>query len=124
MDTTWNVLSTVILVALMLWVASCAPAPAPPPHGNPEAALLRGVLLGPTGILFLLLVLILIAVIALTAWILRREIRPAAGYRGNRQLSRAEEIARERYARGEISREEYWQLIKDLEDSQRARPAQ
>ncbi|MFH1651357.1 MAG: SHOCT domain-containing protein [Chloroflexota bacterium] len=51
------------------------------------------------------------AVIFLVVWVVRKLAQPADGRKDNRS---ALDIARERYARGEISREEFEQLKKDL----------
>ncbi len=119
-----KILSFAAFISPALWAAGCAPAPAPPPPGGSAVTPLRGVLVGPIGILSSLFMLAVIALIIVAVWALLRGGVPSAGRREVHRLSSAKEIARERYARGEISREEYWQLIRDLEDSRRAQPAQ
>ncbi len=63
----------------------------------------------------ILMWVILIALIVIVVWLVVRSQRlresSGIGYSGDRPL----EIAKKRYARGEISREEFEQLMKDLE---------
>ncbi len=58
-----------------------------------------------------LLALVVVGVIAGIRWI----SRSPGGPRGSASPSRALEVARERYARGEISREEFQRLREDLQ---------
>lgn len=51
-----------------------------------------------------------VVLVGLIFWILRRLTRQ----NGNTKKSRALEVARKKYARGEISEEEYAQITKDL----------
>lgn len=54
-------------------------------------------------------------VIALGLWVLRWVVAGSRRAEGSSQTPSAREIAARRYARGEISREEYLALVKDLE---------
>jgi putative membrane protein len=64
------------------------------------------------GMLFMLLfwVLIILGIVALTRWMMTQS-SPGSGSRDKTPL----EIVQERYARGEIDREEYEQKKRDLE---------
>ncbi len=54
-------------------------------------------------------------VIALSIWTLRWLVAGSRRAEGSSQTPSAREIAARRYARGEISRDEYLALVKDLE---------
>jgi len=67
------------------------------------------------GILMLLFwALIIGGVVLLILWIVRQERPPATGSRTGGE--RALDILRERYARGELTREQYEQMRQDLRD--------
>lgn len=66
------------------------------------------------GVLMMLFwVLVLVGIVLLVIWLLRRA-GPGPGER-REGGGRALEVLRERYARGEISREQYEQMRRDLE---------
>jgi putative membrane protein len=54
------------------------------------------------------------AIIALVVWVVRRLSQPTSAFTGDRSLPM--EIAKARYARGEITREQFEELKKDLRD--------
>ncbi len=54
------------------------------------------------------------AIIGLVVWAIMRVTKRGDGRSGNSKEASALDIARERYARGEISRDEFEQLKKDL----------
>ncbi|HYS67057.1 MAG TPA: SHOCT domain-containing protein [Paraburkholderia sp.] len=66
-----------------------------------------GPLFGPEGLSQLLLII----VIVLVAWL----IKVSRDRRADKGETKADAVLRERYARGEISRDEYLQISKDLE---------
>jgi hypothetical protein len=96
------ILTNVTIVLLMLTVANCGPgllAPGPPLPG-----------LGP-GFEWITLFAIIAAA---GAWLSRSKL--AAFFpRYHKSRSQAFEILRERYAKGEISREEYLRIANDLD---------
>lgn len=55
-----------------------------------------------------------IAVIALVVWIIVRALQSLVSRKDNRSYSEAEKILDERFARGEISEEEYLRMKKAL----------
>jgi hypothetical protein len=97
-----HILTYVTIVLLMLTVANCGPgllAPGPPLPG-----------LGP-GFEWITLFAIIAAA---GAWLSRSKL--AAFFpRYHKSRSQAFEILRERYAKGEISREEYLRIANDLD---------
>jgi len=67
------------------------------------------------GILTLVLwILVIVGIVLLVAWLLRR--RPATARGPDTGSTNALDLLRERYARGEITREEYEQMRRDLEE--------
>ncbi|SDW94454.1 putative membrane protein [Alicyclobacillus hesperidum] len=64
---------------------------------------------------WLLSVLMLLAAIVLVIWSIFR-IRTSSGHSSDEPYDRAIQVLRERYARGEIDREEYLQRLEDLQD--------
>ena len=66
-------------------------------------------------LLFIGVMLLLIGYFALQASSSNRHHEPAAHKKSKGQRKTAQEIADERYANGEISREEYNTIIEDLE---------
>ena len=68
------------------------------------------------GLIFTILFWILIVwgIIALIRWILQAKIGQSGVDASNRESSRAMEILKERYAKGEISRDEFESMKKDL----------
>jgi hypothetical protein len=97
-----RILTYVTIVLLMLTVANCGPgllAPGPPLPG-----------LGPGFEWIVLFVIIIVA----GAWLSRSKIA-AFFLTQDERRSQAFEILRERYAKGEISREEYLRIANDLD---------
>ena len=63
-------------------------------------------------------ILTMLAVIGLVVWLvvfLARSTGPSSGVTSERRVFDARELLNERYARGEITREEYLQMREDLE---------
>ena len=87
------------------YLAGCAPAP-PPAGPGPGSFLPWNWFSGPTS--FLLPLLLGVAVIAIALLLLRRE--------GASARPSARDIVQERYARGEITRQEYQALLRDLSE--------
>ena len=67
---------------------------------------------GPVGMI--VLVVILIAVIALVVWLVRSFAAPGMHHHGPPRRFAGLEVLEERYARGEINRDEYLQKKKDI----------
>ena len=69
------------------------------------------------GLIFTVLfwVLVVWGIIALIRWILQAKIGQSGADASNRESSRAMEILKERYAKGEISRDEFESMKKDLQ---------
>ena len=107
-----------LLLPFTLLVAGCVPVLAPPPpQSGPGIAPSWGMLFGPTGCLMPLITLTVIVLAVALIWgFLRRKGISIESLRTPSAPS-AEEIARRRYASGEISRDEYQQLLRDLEES-------
>lgn len=61
-----------------------------------------------------ILVALIIGVVFLTIWIVKRSGNNNSGQMLNNAAQSAVEIAKERYAKGEITREEYQKLLVDL----------
>ena len=74
-----------------------------------------GVGMGWIGLLMMLFIwaLIIVGVVALVTWLVRGSQGGQAG--GTSGVNRPLEILKERYARGEISREEYERMRQDLQ---------
>ena len=74
-----------------------------------------GIGMGWIGLLMMLFIwaLIIVGVVALVIWLVRASQGGQAS--GTSGVNRPLEILKERYARGEISREEYEQMRQDLE---------
>lgn len=60
-------------------------------------------------------VIILIAIVALVVWLLRSVAGPEAHHQPPPRRSAGLDVLEERYARGEINRDEYLQKKKDIE---------
>lgn len=56
------------------------------------------------------------AIIAFGVWVVRKLFRSDMSYSAKNSESGALDIAKERYAKGEIPREEFEQIVKDLSD--------
>ncbi|MDY0125647.1 MAG: SHOCT domain-containing protein [Anaerolineaceae bacterium] len=81
---------------------------------------MMGYWFGGIGWIFLIINLVLligafIAVVFLVIWIVKQLSNNNPGQALNNDAESAVEIARERYAKGDITREEYQKLIIDLE---------
>jgi putative membrane protein len=77
-----------------------------------------GMTLGRTllgALLFLFVFAAILALLGLAVWLIIRASRGAAGGNYPPGANRPLEILKERYARGEITREEYEELRRDLE---------
>ncbi len=61
-----------------------------------------------------ILVALIIGLVFLVIWIVKRLSNNNSGQMPNNAASSAVEIAKERYAKGEITREEYQKLLVDL----------
>lgn len=61
-------------------------------------------------------VIILIAIVALVVWLVRSLTAPGAHHQLPPRRSAGLEVLEERYARGEINRDEYLQKKKDIGD--------
>ncbi|MCL6442132.1 MAG: SHOCT domain-containing protein [Alicyclobacillus sp.] len=69
------------------------------------------------GIYWILSMLVVIAGVLLIAWAVVRVVRRANGRRDDGlSMDPAIRVLKERYARGEIDREEYLQRLRDLQD--------
>jgi putative membrane protein len=68
--------------------------------------------LGPLHILFWVVVLILI--VALIVWLVRPSSHASVAYRTEQRRSPGLDVLEERYARGEINRDEYLQKRRDI----------
>ncbi len=107
-------LLTIPMFVAGTWLVGCVPAPAPP-GGGPGPILPWNWFTGPMSCLFPLVVgavIVLIVVAILALW---RSQWPAirSFFSPSLELS-AREIVQARYARGEIDRQEYQQLLQDL----------
>ncbi|WP_206886135.1 SHOCT domain-containing protein [Alicyclobacillus mali (ex Roth et al. 2021)] len=71
---------------------------------------------GMMGLYWFLSVLMLLAAIVLVIWAILR-MKPFGSLAQHEPYDRAVEVLRERYARGEISREEYLERLEDLQKS-------
>jgi len=93
-------------VLALISLAGCAPTPAPPPAG-PGIPLAREWLLPALGCLVPLLGLALLALAGILLW------RNRAALAGKEPS--AKEILQRRYARGELTKEEYQEMLQELE---------
>lgn len=73
---------------------------------------------GMMGLYWFLSVLMLLAAIVFVIWAIFR-MRTPGPHAHHEPYDRAIEVLRERYARGEISREEYLERLEDLQDDKR-----
>ncbi|GMA59286.1 putative membrane protein [Alicyclobacillus sacchari] len=71
---------------------------------------------GMMGFYWFLSVLMLLAAIVLVVWVIIR-MKPFGSQGQHEPYDRAIEVLRERYARGEISREEYLERLENLQKS-------
>ncbi len=87
---------------LFLMIAGCA-GPLGPPLG-----------LGPGFDQAILIILLLVAAVFVYRALTQRGASPGELVRGRPTTSQAQELLRERYVRGEVSREEYLRIAEDL----------
>lgn len=115
-----------LMLATGLCLGGCAPAPPPPPSlHSPVSVPGWDWLVGP---MYCLTPLVTLAAIVLIIAVILSLLRGKGSSIKSSFKSffespsgpSAKEIVQERYARGEISREEYRQLLKDLEESGQA----
>ncbi|HEY66888.1 MAG TPA: hypothetical protein G4N97_01280 [Thermoflexia bacterium] len=120
-----NLLFITLALAAGTWLAGCAPAPAPPaPHGARPGAVpswdwFTGAFCCLTPLVIGAAILLIIA--ALIA-IGKGKWPSLQSFSGAFSPS-AREIVRARYARGEIDRQEYRQLLKELAEQEQSRAA-
>jgi putative membrane protein len=63
----------------------------------------------------LIILLILIGLVVLVVWAVRRTTNPATNAGISARPQTAKEVLQQRYARGEITREQYQEMLQDLE---------
>ena len=101
------------------WLAGCAPTPAPPvpPGVRPGAAPGLDWFMGTTFCLTPLIIgAAVILIVAVLLSIGKGKWLTSHSSLDSSSTPSAREIIRARYARGEIDRQEYWQLLQDIEE--------